>query len=142
MRFLNFKYNFLVSMIFFLCITFMSPDSISETNCCEFNVGSNYISLDFLFETCDVTGQTANGIVPYFDCQSYILGVVDVLKSPSISTNSKSHICLPEKMVTKDIYDILWTEYDQINKIERIKVSQGRASDFIYTSLLKRFNCD
>ena len=35
------------------------------------------ITLEFLMESCSVVGETAHGLVPHFDCESFLYGVID-----------------------------------------------------------------
>ena len=49
--------------------------------CCTYQAGAAGIDADFLLETCSVTGQTAYGKIPFFDCQSYVLAVLDTYRS-------------------------------------------------------------
>jgi hypothetical protein len=45
------------------------------------------VTYDFLMEACTVVGETANGMLPHFDCESYLYGVLDAhaaLKAPAL----------------------------------------------------------
>ena len=35
------------------------------------------VSVEYLYETCSVVGGTAGGLIPFFDCESYVYGVLD-----------------------------------------------------------------
>jgi hypothetical protein len=35
------------------------------------------VTVDFLYEACGVVGETARGKIPFFDCDSYVYGVLD-----------------------------------------------------------------
>jgi hypothetical protein len=35
------------------------------------------VTVDSLYEACGVVGQTARGEIPFFDCESYVYGVLD-----------------------------------------------------------------
>ncbi len=35
------------------------------------------VTLDYLHESCMVVGETGGGLIPYFDCESYVYGVLD-----------------------------------------------------------------
>ncbi len=52
-----------------------------DVPCCDYRPGPGGITADFLLETCSVTGKTAYGMIPYFDCQSYVLAVLDTYRS-------------------------------------------------------------
>lgn len=50
------------------------------------------ISLDYLMEACAVIGETANGMISHFDCESYLYGVMDadLVARQDLKTGEKS----------------------------------------------------
>jgi hypothetical protein len=60
------------------------------------------VSYDFLMEACSVVGETAHGMLPHFDCESYLYGVLDAhaaLKAPKV--------CAPPRLPAWKLYQAL-----------------------------------
>lgn len=53
------------------------------------------ITVDFLLESCSATGQTARGKIPYFDCDSYIYGVIDSYLEVRNNIPKSERACFP-----------------------------------------------
>jgi len=100
-----------------------------DVPCCDYKPGPGGITADFLLETCSVTGQTAYGMIPYFDCQSYVLAVLDTYRS----MQGKS--CLPAQLTAREVLDVVTTRF----KFERD--GQRRASDVILEAMQSKFAC-
>lgn len=66
------------------------------SDCCGYKTDTNGISADFLMETCSVPGDTAYGMVPNFDCQSYVLAVLDTVRA--VNRGPGTTVCLPPVM--------------------------------------------
>jgi hypothetical protein len=112
----------------------LEPAAIASTEgdvpCCDYRPGPGGITADFLLETCSVTGKTAYGMIPYFDCQSYVLAVLDTYRSIH---GSKS--CLPARLAAKEVLDVVATRF----KYE--KDGQRRASDVLLEAIQSKFAC-
>lgn len=78
-------------------------------NCCGYKTDADGVSADFLMETCSVPGQTAYGMIPYFDCQSYILAVIDSVRS--LNTRPDAAVCLPPVMSAGGVLRIVADSY-------------------------------
>jgi hypothetical protein len=65
------------------------------------------VTWDYLMESCSVVGETAGGMLPHFDCESYLYGVVDSYAATRASLNKPSQICLPPKLAAWEIYQHL-----------------------------------
>jgi len=120
----------------------ISSNAMSQEDCCHFKVSEKHVSVDEFLESCDVTGKTAYGSPPYFDCQSYILGVVDSFKSPSKTVGSKQQLCIPNGLETKDLLEVVWNDYRNIKEEDYDKmIAPVSAANFIYSALKKKFSC-
>lgn len=53
------------------------------------------ITVDVLLESCSATGQTAHGKIPYFDCDSYIDGVIDSYLEVRNNIPKPERACFP-----------------------------------------------
>lgn len=53
------------------------------------------VTIDFLYEACSVVGETARGMIPYFDCESYVYGVLDSYLALKDSIPQASRACFP-----------------------------------------------
>lgn len=98
--------------------------------CCDYKPGPGGITADFLLETCSVTGKTAYGMIPYFDCQSYVLAVLDTYRSMQ-----GGKVCLPAQLTARDVLDVVSTRF----KYE--KDGQRRASDVILEAVQSKYSC-
>jgi len=56
------------------------------------------VTVDDLYEACSAVGQTAKGDIPYFDCESYVYGVLDTYLKVSASIPNASRACFPERI--------------------------------------------
>jgi hypothetical protein len=112
-----------------------SKAALSDPECCDYRPGANGISADFLLETCSVTGQTAHGMIPYFDCQSYVLAVVDSYKALQDSLPKKNRLCLPKTLTAAEVLTTMNKRY----RYERD--AQRRAAGVIIEALQSRFVC-
>jgi hypothetical protein len=103
-----------------------------EVPCCDYRPGPGGITADFLLETCSVTGQTAHGMIPYFDCQSYVLAVLDTYRS---MRNTGGNRCLPAELTAREVLEVMTARF----KWERD--GHRRASDVIVQALHSKFPC-
>ncbi len=53
------------------------------------------VTVDFLYEACSVVGETARGKIPFFDCESYVYGVLDAYLSISPYIPEEQRACVP-----------------------------------------------
>jgi hypothetical protein len=63
------------------------------------------ISLSFLLESCANVGGTARGKIPYFDCDSYIYGVLDAYLRERQYIPRKQRSCFPEELTPAQVVD-------------------------------------
>lgn len=107
--------------------------TVGPSDCCGYVAGKAGVTADFLLETCSVPGQTAYGMIPNFDCQSYILAVVDTLRT--LNEGSEASTCIPEDITAGQVLAKLDTDYDY----ERD--GQRRAADVLLGALRKAYPC-
>jgi hypothetical protein len=58
----------------------------------------NDVTVNFLYEACAVIGQTARGMIPHFDCHSYVYGVLDTYLAVRLSLPQAERVCFPASL--------------------------------------------
>jgi hypothetical protein len=53
------------------------------------------VTVDSLYEACSVVGETARGDIPYFDCESYVYGVLDAYLKVRGNIPKAQRACFP-----------------------------------------------
>ena len=135
MRMLHLLVGIAISM--FMYAPAISLAANVHPNCCNYAAGPNAIKIQFLLEACAVPGQTSRGKIPYFDCQSYVLGVIDAYRIQMGSAQFRgSQSCLGESISTRDVLESIWARYPNWN------VPEGRgAADVILEVLPEVLHC-
>jgi hypothetical protein len=110
-----------------------SGTASGPNECCGYEPGPEGTTTDFLLETCSVPGQTAYGMIPNFDCQSYILAVVDTLQS--VQERHTPVACPPQTITAGHILELLWSRFSSETDGSR------RASDVIIEALVSVYPC-
>lgn len=87
------------------------------------------VSGDFFMEACTVVGETAHGMIPHFDCESYIYGVLDALSL------SRSLPCLPKQLAPWQVYEAL------LSSSPSSAARQHHAAALIVSALGKKYPC-
>lgn len=88
-----------------------------------------WVSGDFFMEACAVVGETAHGMIPHFDCESYIYGVVDALSV------TRSLPCLPKQLAP-------WQVYEAVLSLSPSSAAlQQHAATLIFSALRKKYPC-
>jgi hypothetical protein len=92
------------------------------------------ITMDYLMESCTVVGETAGGLVNYFDCESYLYGLLEaqVELNPALSDGSRA--CVPASVAP-------WQIYEQLSGIEQPTGWSGPAAPIILRELRHRYPC-
>jgi hypothetical protein len=106
-----------------------------EVPCCTYDTGEGGITADFLLETCSVPGQTAYGMIPFFDCQSYVMGLIDSARTNREADGDHARICLPPAFTASDALRLLEGQYNREQEGER------RASDLLLTAMEAEYHC-
>lgn len=92
------------------------------------------ISMDYLMESCTVVGETAGGLVNYFDCESYLYGLLDAQAQLNSQVPPADRICLPPAMAP-------WQVYDRLARLEGGEDWSGPAAPIILRVLRQQFPC-
>jgi hypothetical protein len=66
------------------------------------------VTVDFLLEACSNVGGTARGKIPYFDCDSYISGVLDTYLLERRFIPSDQRACFPEALLPAQVLTEAW----------------------------------
>ena len=86
------------------------------------------VTYDFLMEACTVVGETAYGMLPHFDCESYLYGVLDAhaaLKAPKV--------CAPGTLPA-------WKLYQDLLEVPRGQWNRP-AAQLIVKTLARKYPC-
>jgi len=64
------------------------------------------VTVDFLLEACSVVGETAHGMIPHFDCESWLYGLLDTQAARPAGART---VCAPADLAPWQAYEKLWT---------------------------------
>jgi hypothetical protein len=64
------------------------------------------VTVDFLYESCAAAGQTARGMIPYFDCRSYVYGVLDSYLAIRAGLPAAQRACFPPAITPERVLEI------------------------------------
>lgn len=78
-----------------LTVLMLSVSIASATNPSETRNPRRQVTVDGLYEACGVVGETAYGDIPYFDCESYVYGVLDAYLALRDSIPKEKRACFP-----------------------------------------------
>jgi hypothetical protein len=92
------------------------------------------LTVDNFFEACTVIGETAYGMIPHFDCETYLYGIVDTYQSLNPSLPAKQRLCLPENLAPWQLYEVLLT-FDVEGRRE------DNAASYILKALIDTYPC-
>ena len=104
--------------------------------CCNYPAKPDGVKIQFFLEACAVPGETANGMIPYFDCQSYVLGIIDSYRLLKSSSPKENQICLPENITTREVLELIWKKYPNWEI-----PAHRQATEVIFEVLQKEFYC-
>jgi hypothetical protein len=92
------------------------------------------VTIDFLYEACSAVGETARGEIPFFDCESYVYGVLDTYLSIQSTIPVSQRACFPEGLPP-------WKLLEDIRPL--IKIDQGNqiAARVIIEKLSIKYSC-
>ena len=80
-----------VSFLIFLAFCHFTPALIPA----QTHSPREVVTVDFLYESCGVVGRTAKGQIPFFDCESYVYGVLDSYLAVRSSLPQNERACFP-----------------------------------------------
>jgi hypothetical protein len=86
------------------------------------------VTYEFLMEACTVVGETAYGMLPHFDCESYLYGVLDAhaaLMAPKV--------CAPPTLPA-------WKLYQDLLEVPRGQWNRP-AAQLIVKTLARKYPC-
>lgn len=63
------------------------------------------VTIDYLFESCTVIGETSGGMIPFFDCESYLYGVLDSHLAIRASLKPNAQACFPANIAPWQVYE-------------------------------------
>ncbi len=92
------------------------------------------ITSEYLYETCATVGETEAGLIPYFDCESYVYGVLDSHVAVRDGLPLKQRSCFP-----KDIQ--AWRVLNEVEAEVLGKNGARNAGDAIIRALVQRYPC-
>jgi len=63
------------------------------------------VTLNYFMEACSVVGETANGLIHHFDCESYLYAVMDTQRELNPSLKPEQRACMPETLAPWQLYE-------------------------------------
>jgi hypothetical protein len=95
------------------------------------------VSFDFLMEACADIGDpaSARGAVPFFDCHSYIYGVMDAYVLARTSIPKSDRACFPANLAPWKVMLELWP------LLKTTKFGPEPAAPIIIATLRKKYPC-
>lgn len=91
------------------------------------------ITIDYFLEACSVIGDTEYGMIPNFDCESYIYGILDTVAATKNSLK-KPLACFPKNIAPWQVYEMITTQPIQQNR-------NNPAATFILKTLGEKYPC-
>ena len=95
----------MMKKITFLITFFLSVSTFAKTPLESKNPPAK-VTLDYFLEACTVVGETQFGMIPNFDCESYIYGVLDA-HAATQSNLKKPQVCIPKNIAPWQVYEIV-----------------------------------
>lgn len=92
------------------------------------------VTLIFLFEACSNVGMTSKGQIPYFDCESYVYGVLDTYLSIRSNIALNERACFPATLPP-------WRALEIAEPLMLGEKSAQPAGPVIIDALRKEFPC-
>jgi hypothetical protein len=92
------------------------------------------ITVDYFLEACSVIGETAYGMVPHFDCETYIYGVLDANQAVNAILPATERVCLPATLAP-------WQVYEALPAPDNATSGKENAAIFVINSLRKAYPC-
>lgn len=140
MKDVNNRYSITVIFICTLIMCLVIPATSFSQNvhpdCCDYPVAPDAIKIQFFLEACSVPGGTARGMIPFFDCQSYVLGAIDSYRIATRGMPPTTKACIPENITTRVILELIIKAYPNWD----IPGERG-ASGVIFEVLKKEYPC-
>lgn len=90
----------------FLITVFFSASAFAKTPLDSKNPTAT-VTLDYFLEACTVVGETQFGMIPNFDCESYIYGVLDTYAATQTKLK-KPQLCIPQILHHGKCMKLFW----------------------------------
>ncbi|EAA7111043.1 hypothetical protein EWJ91_23140 [Salmonella enterica subsp. enterica serovar Ouagadougou] len=92
------------------------------------------VTVAFLYEACSSIGETRGGMIPWFDCESYVYGVLDSYISIRDTIPKKQRACFPVNLAPWEALNLsLKHEYSKWNRV---------ASTVLIENLREQYPCN
>ena len=92
------------------------------------------VTIDYLLESCTAIGETGSGMIPYFDCESYIYGVLDSYLVNYDSIKQSERACYPKSIAP-------WEVYNELLSSPAPEDGAAPAAPYIIDVLRKKYPC-
>jgi hypothetical protein len=92
------------------------------------------VTVDYLLESCAVIGETAGGMIPFFDCESYLYGVIDSHLAVRALLKPKQQACFPADIAP-------WQVYEDIQQFIPQSLWHKPAAPLIIEALRTKYPC-
>lgn len=88
------------------CAVLLAAFSTWGASACASEPERSKVTVDYLYEACAAVGQTARGTIPYFDCRSYVHGVLDSYLAVQAGLPAPQRACFPPAITPEEVLDI------------------------------------
>ncbi|MBH0710956.1 hypothetical protein I3A76_17615 [Salmonella enterica] len=95
----------------------------------------------YLYETCSVIGETRGGMIPYFDCESYVYGVLDAYLAVRDTIPVAQRACFPKNLAPWQVLE-LSADYDENVMQQTIIQGYRPASEVLIEHLREKYPCE
>jgi Rap1a immunity proteins len=120
--------------LIFVAFGLLSVELANATNPSETRYPRQTVTVDGLYEACGVVGETAKGDIPYFDCESYVYGVLDAYIKVSSVIPGADRACFPPRIEP-------WRVLEMANPKPGTYRKDQSAASFLIDFLKKRYPC-
>jgi hypothetical protein len=92
------------------------------------------VTVLFLYEACSAVGETSRGKIPFFDCESYVYGVLDAYVSVRSSIPKSKRACFPVAVPP-------WQVLKEVETEAMSTKPSTLAGSFLIEELRKKYPC-
>lgn len=94
------------------------------------------VTYAFLYEACSSIGETGGGMIPWFDCESYVYGVLDSYIATRNTIPIKQRACFPANLAPWEALKL--SRKDEFTEWEWSRL----ASTVLIENLRKHYPCN
>ena len=127
------KYMTRSSLLLILLLSVWVSD-VCATNPSETRYPRRQVTVDGLYEACSVVGGTAKGDIPYFDCESYVYGVLDAYLAVRESVPKNRRACFPADIPP-------WRALEDAHSLILSSEHSSTAAPALIEALRKKYPC-